>query len=59
MHPSSMVGHGGAMHKDGAFNDATWRRGPGYSLCAQNNEAVIPLVAMTIQNDYTVNTDQD
>lgn len=44
--------------KEADFNDAGQRK-PAHSLCAQNNEAVIPLVAMTIQNDCAVNTDQD
>lgn len=47
------------MLKDADFNDAVQRWSPAHSLCAQNNEAVIPPVAMTIQNDCTVNTDQD
>lgn len=68
-HLSSMVGQQAlaaavtrakaAMLRDADFNDAAQRRGPAHSLCAQNNEAVIPPVAMTIQNDCTVNTDQD
>lgn len=48
-----------AMLKDADFNGAAQCRGPAHSLCAQNNEAVIPPVAMTIQNDCTVNTDHD
>lgn len=69
MHPSSIVGQQAmavavtrakaAMFKDADFNDAARRRGPAHSLCAQNNEAVIPPVAMAIQNDCTVNTDED
>lgn len=69
MHPSSMVGQQAmavsvtrantAMLKDADFNGAAQCRGPAHSLCAQNNEAVIPPVAMTIQNDCTVNTDHD
>lgn len=69
MHPSSMVGQQAmavavteakaAMLKDADFNDAAQYRGPAHSLCAQNNEAVIPPVAMAIHNGCTVNTDQD
>lgn len=69
MHPSSVAGQQAmavagtrakaAVLKDADFNDAAQCRGPAHSLCAQNNEAVIPPVAMTIQNDCTVNTDQD
>lgn len=47
------------MLKDADFNDAVQHWGPAHSLHAQNNEAVIPPVAMTIQNERTVNTDQD
>lgn len=47
------------MLKDADFNDAVQHWGPAHSLCAQNNEAVIPPVATAIQNDCTVNTDQD
>lgn len=69
MHPSSMAGQQAtavavtgakaALLKDADFNDAARRRGPAHSLCAQNNEAVIPPVAVTSENDCTVNTDQD
>lgn len=69
MHSFSMVGQQAmavsvtrdrsAMLKDADFNGAAQCRGPAHSLCAQNNEAVILPVAMTIQNDCTVNTDQD
>ena len=48
-----------AMLKDADINDAAQCRGPAHSLCAQNNEAVIPLAAMTIQCGCTVNTDRD
>lgn len=58
------TGHGSireksAMLKDADLNGAAQCRGPAHSLCAQNNEAVILPVAMTIWNDCTVNTDQD
>ncbi|KAK5878651.1 hypothetical protein CesoFtcFv8_024040 [Champsocephalus esox] len=69
MHPSipeeqqatavAVTGAKAAILKDADFNDSAWRLGQAHSLCARNNEAVIPPVAMTIQNDGTVNTDQD
>lgn len=59
MHPSSMAGRRAtalsvtgarsAVLKDADFNSAAQCRGPAHSLCAQNNEAVIPPVAMTIE----------
>lgn len=59
MHPSSVVGRRAmalsvtgarsAVLKDADFNSAARCRGPAHSLCAQNNEAVIPPVAMTIE----------
>ena len=55
----SVTGAKAAMLKDADINDAAQCRGPAHSLCAQNNEAVIPLVAMTIQSDCAVNTDRD
>lgn len=55
----ALAGAKAAVLKDADINDAAQRRGPAHSLCAQNNEAVIPLAAMTIQSGYTVNTDRD
>lgn len=55
----AVTGAKAAMLKDADFNDTAQSQSPAHSLCAQNNEAVIPPVAMTIQNDCTVNTDQD